>query len=284
MSWFANFCRHTSCDVPFVNVHELAGDAMDARAWRWGCLRLKCVESHPKRWIDNLCTTFGPAERRRLGCSTRIRLRTLRSMNVRNAIEKLRNTAEGRSLSVFVVTILLLGACVQIGDSQESPKKDESSASMWYGSGIDSKWSNRLSSGAGKPHAPSSATSEDSNGIVLDQTTNLMWQRVIDTKTSWATAKTYCETLTLGNFSDWRLPSPKELASMADFSQTHSSIDIDEIPSNHPGETNSFWTSSLVANASSAAWTVDVKSGSLTRKNHFREVNWVRCVRQTIPS
>ena len=54
--------------------------------------------------------------------------------------------------------------------------------------------------------------------IVLDNHTHLMWQKAHNnTRVNAATATAACDNLFLGGFSDWRLPSIKELYSLADF-------------------------------------------------------------------
>ncbi|MGA0833843.1 MAG: DUF1566 domain-containing protein [Candidatus Kapaibacteriota bacterium] len=54
---------------------------------------------------------------------------------------------------------------------------------------------------------------------VIDTVTTLMWQRVGGGEMTWQNAKTYCDTLTAGGFTDWRLPSSHELFSLSDFSR-----------------------------------------------------------------
>ncbi|OUS30899.1 hypothetical protein A9Q99_05150 [Gammaproteobacteria bacterium 45_16_T64] len=70
---------------------------------------------------------------------------------------------------------------------------------------------------------PSYSTCND-GGIVIDNHTGLMWQASSDTdgvdglnrddQLSQADADSYCSALDYGNFSDWRLPSTKELVSI----------------------------------------------------------------------
>lgn len=55
--------------------------------------------------------------------------------------------------------------------------------------------------------------------IVTDTTTRLMWQDNTTASTMyWSDAIDYCEGLSLGGFTDWRLPNINELLSVSDFS------------------------------------------------------------------
>ncbi|MCP4182616.1 MAG: DUF1566 domain-containing protein, partial [Hyphomicrobiales bacterium] len=60
---------------------------------------------------------------------------------------------------------------------------------------------------------------DNGDGTVTDLQTGLIWQQVQpDGRYTWTDAKTYAENLTLGGYSDWRLPTIKELYSLALFS------------------------------------------------------------------
>lgn len=54
--------------------------------------------------------------------------------------------------------------------------------------------------------------------VVRDTVTGLMWQRGDGGEMTWAQAKRYCDTLTLGGFTDWRLPSGHEAFSIHELS------------------------------------------------------------------
>ncbi|NHZ71465.1 MAG: DUF1566 domain-containing protein, partial [Aquificales bacterium] len=68
------------------------------------------------------------------------------------------------------------------------------------------------------------------NGTITDTITGLMWQKSpntdgdsdidADDKLSYDAAGTYCQNLTLANYTDWRLPDIKQLYSLIDFSGT----------------------------------------------------------------
>ena len=60
---------------------------------------------------------------------------------------------------------------------------------------------------------------DNGDGTVSDQNTGLTWQKAHNKqRLSHYDAKDDCESLNLGGYSDWRLPSIKELFSIADFS------------------------------------------------------------------
>ncbi len=55
---------------------------------------------------------------------------------------------------------------------------------------------------------------ENGNGTVSDLSTGLMWQQNEKTQIGWADALTYCEGLSSGGYSDWRVPNIKEYESL----------------------------------------------------------------------
>jgi hypothetical protein len=69
---------------------------------------------------------------------------------------------------------------------------------------------------------------DNGNGTITDNVTGLMWQQSADTdgdgdidaadKLTYTGAGTYCNSLTLAGYTDWRLPDIKQLYSLIDFS------------------------------------------------------------------
>ena len=106
------------------------------------------------------------------------------------------------------------------------------------------------------------------NGTVTDASTGLIWQQGSAENTKgtnvtmhWGDALSYCENLKLGGYSDWRLPTQKELLSLVDFI----------IPSSGPSinptyftNTSSYWywSSTTDANHTIFAWYVDFSNGN----------------------
>lgn len=65
------------------------------------------------------------------------------------------------------------------------------------------------------------------DGTVTDRALGLTWQQSDDGQTrDWPGALAYCESLTLGGRSDWRLPNVKELQSIVDYSQNDPALDL----------------------------------------------------------
>ena len=72
---------------------------------------------------------------------------------------------------------------------------------------------------------------DNGNGTVTDSATGLVWQKCSNgmnatscsgsvSTLTWSSAITYCEGLTLGGRSDWRLPNINELGSIIDYTKS----------------------------------------------------------------
>ncbi|MCW5792060.1 MAG: DUF1566 domain-containing protein [Polyangiaceae bacterium] len=93
---------------------------------------------------------------------------------------------------------------------------------------------------------------------VRDNVTGLLWQReVLPIQRTSSAAKTYCEGLTLGGRSDWRLPTRMELISLVDYTQVGPAIDRVTFPST---PTAGHWSGSESA-GSGQRWYVEFNTG-----------------------
>ncbi|MBF0239473.1 MAG: DUF1566 domain-containing protein [SAR324 cluster bacterium] len=118
---------------------------------------------------------------------------------------------------------------------------------------------------------------DNGNGSIADTSTGLMWQKEDDNSTrTWEAALSYCEALSLGSQTDWRLPNVRELASIVD-AATHSPA----INSTYFPNTNSsgYWSSSSNAYDSSYAWYVHFSYGDVGYYFKSNTSSYVRCVR-----
>ncbi len=119
---------------------------------------------------------------------------------------------------------------------------------------------------------------DDDKYVVIDTSTQLMWQDNSDAKTltkNWDDALAYCEALTLGPYNDWRLPNFNELYLLADrsiiSSPAISSVFTNVFSSN-------YWSSTTNASNTSNAWNVNFNKGN-DNWNDKTNSNYVRCVR-----
>jgi Protein of unknown function (DUF1566) len=112
------------------------------------------------------------------------------------------------------------------------------------------------------------------NGTVYDTVTKLTWQQEFPPSLyAWADAKAYCSALSLDG-TGWRLPATNEIQTIVDES-TNPAIFGAAFPMT-PSEY--FWTSSVVVEDTTRAWTAFFTNGSTYSFGETVEKN-VRCVR-----
>ena len=96
-----------------------------------------------------------------------------------------------------------------------------------------------------------SVYTDNEDGTVTDNSTGLMWQQATATGgtsgnyLTWKDALSYCDNLSLGGHTDWRLPNFKELQSLVDFSRYKPSINTNYFPDTNPN--NYYWSSTTVS-------------------------------------
>ncbi|MFZ2198777.1 MAG: DUF1566 domain-containing protein [Thermodesulfovibrionales bacterium] len=115
----------------------------------------------------------------------------------------------------------------------------------------------------------------DNGGMVTDTKTGLIWQTGESGSLSWDDALSYCEGLTLGGNSDWRLPNIKELESIVDDTRYNPAINSIFWGTS----TEEYWSSTTGLGAFNA-WYVNFLDG-FVRYASKNEGSHVRCVRGT---
>ncbi len=125
----------------------------------------------------------------------------------------------------------------------------------------------------------------DNGDIVTDVVTGLIWQKneVLTTTTN-SDASTYCANLSLGSYSDWRLPTSHELYSLVDLSTSNP-------PLNSTTFTNTvnadyWWSLTQRADGSSNYWAVNSGGGIGPKPEAEAQTHdfYVRCVRDDLAS
>jgi len=107
---------------------------------------------------------------------------------------------------------------------------------------------------------------------------SLQWQDNRDATTvkkDWEGAKSYCANLTLEGYSDWRLPSIKELQSIVDITKYNPAI---KGGFSNTATDDWYWSASPYVHNGSYAWIVYFSNGR-TFDNTKSSMYYVRCVR-----
>ncbi len=106
-----------------------------------------------------------------------------------------------------------------------------------------------------------SAYVDNGDGTVTDTSAGLMWQQDTDASVdgmTWYQALSHCENSTLAGYTDWRLPTQKELRSLVDHSRYNPAIDTIYFPNARP---DFYWSSTTCAGYTFGAWGVDFSYG-----------------------
>lgn len=122
-----------------------------------------------------------------------------------------------------------------------------------------------------------SYTRDATKEIVTDNVTSLEWQDDVSSITSTynlADATTQCQNLSLGGYTDWRLPTHSELMSIADYGRYNPAID----PIFHNTISQYYWSSSSYTGYPNGIWIVGFYLGFQYNSTQTNKL-YVRCVR-----
>jgi len=119
------------------------------------------------------------------------------------------------------------------------------------------------------------------NGTVTDTITGLMWQKADGGEMTIENAYLYCDTLTLGGYSDWRLPTPHEAFSILNHQYANPSIDITVFTTSaaeywwtikhQPNDTTKVWATNAGGGIGNHPKTETISAGG-TKHFHVRAV------------
>ena len=110
---------------------------------------------------------------------------------------------------------------------------------------------------------------DNGDGTVTDAFTGLMWQQNSSSfYGTWQEALDYCESLTLANHNDWRLPNINELHSLVDYSrEANPLIDVMFFPDTIGGYRRIYWSSTTSDFSQNEAWYVNLYGGAVSYLN-----------------
>jgi hypothetical protein len=129
---------------------------------------------------------------------------------------------------------------------------------------------------------------DNGNGTVTDNVTSLVWQQQDDdVGRTWDEAKSYCGSLELAGYTDWRLPNITEIGSIINYGTYNPGIDSTYFPntkSNDPNIDTDFWSTTPWVGDDTKVWV----AGFGNANTFFMGIGWdlksdntnyTRCVR-----
>jgi len=98
----------------------------------------------------------------------------------------------------------------------------------------------------------------NANGTVLDTVTGLLWQQTDGGELTVENAQLYCDTLTLGGFTDWRLPKIHELFSIHNLDRNNPSLNTSFFTKT---AAEYWWSSDRQVNDATKIWVTNAGGG-----------------------
>ena len=127
--------------------------------------------------------------------------------------------------------------------------------------------------------AHAATLADNSNGTVTDSKTGLVWQQGEPGAKVWGDALTYCEGLSLGGATDWRLPNIEELESLTDDARYNPAIDTTYFPN---AIASNYWSSTTDAFNPDGAWGVAFGYGGVGGYAKFSSFYAGACVADSL--
>ncbi len=98
----------------------------------------------------------------------------------------------------------------------------------------------------------------NANGTITDDVTNLMWQQVDGGEMTQPNAIIYANNLVLGGFSDWRLPTPSESFSILNHQNNMPALNTTYFTNTGAGY---WWTNTFELNSTTKVWVTNSGGG-----------------------
>ena len=119
---------------------------------------------------------------------------------------------------------------------------------------------------------------DNGNGTITDNLTGLMWTKNANLSGStmtWYQAVDYCNNLTLGGYSDWRLPNVSELESLINDDEPNSATWLNNLGFTNVQSSN-YWSSTTSAYGPGSAWIVFMDVGGMyyDDKSYYYDYAW----------
>lgn len=101
---------------------------------------------------------------------------------------------------------------------------------------------------------------DNGDETISDDVTGLMWQQKTLTAMTWKNAGIYCDELKLADYTDWRLPTVKELFTLVDYTKFSPVINTVYFPNT---VLSFHWTSMVYINYTNYIWCINFYNGCI---------------------
>ena len=130
----------------------------------------------------------------------------------------------------------------------------------------------------GIPNLTPGTLSANGDGTVTDNKSKLMWQQSdAGNSFNWSSAKQYCDSVMIGDYADWRLPTVAELDSIFDYNSTGTTLFASPFTNN--AASTRYWTGRPLASNTSNYWYMMSNDASTATSGGTGNFGHVRCVR-----
>jgi hypothetical protein len=159
-----------------------------------------------------------------------------------------------RFIACLFISLVLLGSCKK--DSEPIPD-NTTTKSLIPDTGQTTSYTNTLGEDSDFNINPPSCT-DNGNGTVTDNVTGLMWQKTDGGEMIFENTTSYCSTLNLGGYSDWRLPTCIELFGINSFDKVNPALNTVFFTKT---AAEYWWTSVTRTDDKSSVWVVNAGGG-----------------------
>lgn len=133
---------------------------------------------------------------------------------------------------------------------------------------------------------PNEASYTDNGDTVTDNITGLMWEKSAPGGDyTWDAALSYCDSLSVGGFDDWRLPTRVEMSSVMDYAKSGAKFPAEAFPGAQGGfhKTASDWILTIdqrgAGQGTDYAWAFNMSDGIVSNAYSKATASKIRCVR-----
>jgi hypothetical protein len=160
-------------------------------------------------------------------------------------------------IALVIMLTVFHTSCLKNQDAQQVPDANDTITSLLPDTGQTTSYTLTEGEDADFNINPLSCTDND-DGTITDNVTGLMWQKVDGGEMTFESASAYGPSLSLGGYSDWRLPTCLELFSINSYDRVNPAVNTLYFSKT---AAEYWWTSETRTDDLSSVWVVNAGGG-----------------------